>query len=82
MWFLILVAWSMIGMLIFSAMASMGVPLVERAEGFEMLNPIWIYNIIRVNWLGAFIVALFFNALCPVGTIGYWLYKAFTVGRR
>ena len=82
MWFIILVVWSLIGMMILGVMVCADIPLAKKAEGFEMLNPIWIYNIIRVNWLGAFVIALFFNVLCPIGAIGYWLYKAFTVGRR
>lgn len=60
MWFIILVVWSLIGMMILSVMACVDVPLAKKAEGFEMLNPIWIYNTVRVNWLGAFVVALFF----------------------
>lgn len=52
------------------------------AQGFEIMNPVWLYNHIRVNVFGAFLLALFFNLLCSWIAIGYWIYKLCTVGRK
>ncbi len=54
---------------------------LDMANGFEFVNPIHIYKYNKVNWFGAFMVALLYTALCPIGAIAYWFYKACTVGR-
>ena len=82
MWFINMVLWSAMGMMVCGLMYGMGVPLIKEADGFEMVNPIWVYYTIRVNWFGAFLVALFFNALFPICSLGYWIYKLCTIGRR
>ena len=53
-----------------------------KAEGFEFCNPLWIYKNYSVNVFGAILLALIYNLLCPIGTIGYWIYKLCTFGRR
>lgn len=53
-----------------------------EAEGFEFVNPIYLYNQIRVNWFGAILLALIWNILFAPYAIFYWLYKLCTVGRR
>ena len=56
---------------------------ISCAEGvnFSFVNPIVIYNNIKVNWFGAFVLAVIFNILLPIIAIPYWIYKLFTVGR-
>lgn len=51
-------------------------------EGFEYVNPIWIYNHYHVNYFGAAMIFIFYNLLCPIGSICYWFYKLCTVGRK
>jgi hypothetical protein len=51
-------------------------------EGFEYVNPIWIYQHYRVNIFGCVLLTVVYNLLCPIGSIIYWLYKLCTVGRR
>lgn len=48
---------------------------------FSFVNPIVIYNNIRVNWFGAWLLAVVCNILFPVIAIPYWIYKLCTAGR-
>ena len=48
---------------------------------FSFVNPIVIYNEIKVNWFGVAVLAVIFNILLPAISIPYWIYKIFTVGR-
>ena len=82
MWFGIIALWSLAGVLILLLLGTCGVPLIEHADGWEFINPRIIYKRIEVNWFGAVILSLFFNALCPIGAVCYWFYKLCTVGRR
>ena len=50
--------------------------------GFAWLNPVWLYNTIKVNWFGAAFLALIGNLALPLYAICYWIYKLCTVGRR
>jgi hypothetical protein len=52
------------------------------SNGFEFVNPIWIYKHCYVNVFGAIFLCLLANLLCPIGSIVYWIYKLCTVGRR
>ena len=79
---ILIVLWSILGFLI-PMCTSLG------EDGFCYVNPIYIYNRWKVNWFGCFILTLIFSLICPLGTIGYWLYflcklfvKLCTVGRR
>ena len=47
------------------------------SEGFEYVNPIWIYKTFRVNYFGAAVCCILFNLLSPIGSICYWFYKLF-----
>ena len=49
---------------------------------FSFVNPIVIYNNIKVNWFGAIVLTVIFNILLPAISIPYWIYKLFTVGRK
>ena len=68
------IAWSIIGFGV--AFTSMD------AEGFEYVNPIWIYKKYRVNYFGAAMICIFYNFISPIGYICYWFYKLCTVGRK
>ena len=54
----------------------------EDFNDFSFMNPIEIYRIYRVNYFGAALVCIIYNLLCPIGSIGYWIYKICTVGRK
>jgi hypothetical protein len=40
-----------------------------------------VYHYNHVNWFGAFMVALWYSLLCPIGAVAYWFYRCCTVGR-
>lgn len=48
----------------------------------EFLNPVHIYRYTSVNWFGCILLTLFYNLLCPMLSVGYWLYKLCTIGRK
>ena len=81
-WLLIIVAWSAAGgfvLVVGSCCANKGI--LQMSRGWEFVNPIYVHKYNHVNWFGAFLVALLYNLLCPLGSIGYWIYKLCTVGR-
>lgn len=82
MWFGIIALWSLVGIFIIFLLGHWDVSLIENADGWEFVNPKIIYERVQVNWFGAIILSLFFNALCPIVSICYWFYKLCTVGRR
>lgn len=82
-WLLFITVWSIIGgfiLMVASASAYKGV--LHMSHGWEFVNPIYIHKCNHVNWFGAFLVALLYNFLCPIGSICYWVYKLCTVGRK
>lgn len=73
----ILIVWSALGCI------PCGIWSMSNAtDGLELCNPGWMHVFYKVNWFGAILLALIFNALCPLGAAGYWIYKLCTVGRR
>ena len=82
MWFAIIFAWNVGGILMLGALMHFGVTIFYYTEGLEFLNPYVIYKLLKVNQLGAILVCLLFNILCPVLSLGYWFYKLCTIGRR
>ena len=48
----------------------------------SFVNPIVIYDKIKVNWFGAWLLAIVCNVALPVIAIPYWIYKICTVGRQ
>ena len=52
-----------------------------NTDGFEFVNPIWIYKRFKVNWFGTIFLMIVFNILALPFAIGYWFYKLCTVGR-
>lgn len=58
--------------------------LIERydtAKDLCVMNPKVVYENIKVNWFGAWVLAIIFNVLFPMIAIPYWIYKLCTVGR-
>jgi hypothetical protein len=49
---------------------------------FSFVNPIVIYNKIKVNWFGAFLIAIIHNICYIIPAVCYWIYKICTVGRK
>lgn len=77
---LVLVSWSIIGFIVLLFMGEGD--KIGSCDGLEFLRINWIYSQYSVNWLGALVLFILFNSLCPIGTICYWLYKICTIGRR
>lgn len=48
----------------------------------SFVNPIVIYNNVRVNWFGAVLLSVISNVLLPSLAIPYWIYKLCTIGRK
>lgn len=75
----------MLGIWIFINIAFLFILLGMMADGvdinFSFVNPIVIYNSIRVNWVGAALLAIVSNIALPIISIPYWIYKICTVGR-
>ncbi|MBO5424071.1 MAG: hypothetical protein J6A25_01000 [Lachnospiraceae bacterium] len=53
-----------------------------NAAGFEFFNPVVIYNTIKVNIFGTILITILLNTILAPYAIGYWVYKACTVGRK
>ena len=70
----IVVTWSVVGFTVYMT--------AINSEGFEYVNPVWIYKRYRVNYFGAAVLCILYNLICPIGSICYWIYKLCTVGRR
>ena len=51
-------------------------------DGFEFVNPSWIYQNYQVNRFGSVFISIIYSLYCPIGTIIYWIYKLCTIGRR
>ena len=83
-WIVWLIVWHVPGALITFFMwdYSYGLGAVSAAEGIEYVNPKHVYKYNNVNWFGAIVVSTLYGLICPICTVGYWLYKLCTVGRR
>jgi len=81
-WLWIIFAWSVVGgIILMVARCAQSRGALNMADGWEFVNPIHIHKYNKVNWFGAIIVALIYNALCPIGSVCYWFCKLCTVGR-
>ena len=56
--------------------------LCLEGANFSYVNPKVIYNNIKVNWFGAYFLAVILNIIFPVISILYWIYKICTIGRQ
>lgn len=82
-WICIIFAWSVLGgFILLIAHCAQGMGAIIMADGWEFVNPVHVYKYNKVNWFGAIVVALIYNALCPIGSVCYWFYKLCTVGRK
>lgn len=50
--------------------------------GLCWMNPVWLYNHIRVNVFGAIFVALIAGVVLAPYAVCYWIYKLCVVGRK
>lgn len=48
----------------------------------SFVNPKVIYKNVKVNWFGAWLLAVVCNVCFPVVAIPYWIYKLCTIGRQ
>ena len=81
-WLMDIFIWSFIGGITLTVVNGFqGRGAIGMAKGWEFVNPVHVYKYNYVNWFGAFIVALIYNALCPIGAVCYWFYKLCTFGR-
>jgi hypothetical protein len=55
---------------------------IFESDGIEFVNPIFLYMKLKINWFGAFFLAIIFNLLTLPFAIIYWIYKICTVGRK
>lgn len=74
----IMITWALINMLTLFVLPVTAV----KAEECRFVNPIFIYNKIKVNWFGAWLLAIILNILLPAVAIYYWIYKLCTIGRK
>lgn len=72
-----LMVWSLGGAMILGLCGAF-----DKFDDFSYVNPIKIYKTYRVNYFGAALICIIYNLLCPIGSIGYWIYKICTVGRK
>ena len=77
----IVIFWNIVGLIIKCLLFQSTSGPIGLSDGFEYVNPVFIYKNTRVNWFGAIILTLYYSLLCPIGTVCYWFYKLCTVGR-
>ena len=83
----ILSGWSVAGLIIMGVATSIAQEeypngALAKAEGLEFFNPKHLYKHNKLNWFGVAMLTLFYNLICPIGSICYWFYKLCTVGRK
>ena len=71
------IVWSLCGTLFLII-----VGVLDEFDDFSFLNPIKIYKTYHVNYFGAALICIIYNLMCPVGSIGYWIYKICTFDRK
>lgn len=79
--FFVLAVWSVVGMLILATIAEND-SILANCPNSDFLCPFWIYSHYNLNWFGTIVVCLLFNALCPMLSMGYWICKLCTFGRK
>lgn len=50
-----------------------------EADGFEFVNPKYLYEGGNLNWFGPILIALIWNLLFAPFALIYWIYKLCTV---
>lgn len=56
--------------------------MMDKKVNFSFVNPKVIYKRVKVNWFGAWFIAITITILIPAVAIPYWIYKICTVGRK
>ena len=51
-------------------------------QTFAWVNPIVIYDNVKMNWVGVILTTIILHLLFPAVAIPYWIYKLLTVGRK
>ena len=74
----ILTVWIFINIFVLFILIAMS---IEGDANFSFVNPLVIYDNLKVNWFGAWFLATLFNVVLPAVAIPYWIYKICTVGR-
>lgn len=75
--------WSFIGFMILGVAGGCNPDgMLWNAEGWDFVNPCYVYKHKKVNWFGAIMLSLLYTAICPIFAFGYWFYKLCTFGRR
>ena len=72
-----IMVWSLGGAIILGLLG-----VVDEFDDLSYVNPIKIYRTYRVNYLGTALICIIYNLLCPICSIGYWIYKICTFGRK
>lgn len=78
----IAICWHLIGGVLLMSLQSADVRPVCISNGFEFVNPVYIYSTTKVNVFGAVVVSLLLGACFPICTLLYWFYKLCTFGRK
>jgi hypothetical protein len=79
--FLTFIGWSVLGLGVL-LIATESSSILGNVDGFEFVNPYWIYKNYKVNYFGTIVLFIIYNLICPLGTICYWFYKLCTIGRK
>jgi hypothetical protein len=69
--------WNVFGAGMLGATAGFG-----KTLGLNRLSIVYQYRMHRVNWFGAFCLALGANLICPIASLCYWFVRLCTVGRK
>lgn len=69
---LIISSWSLLGM---------GIVAYKNLNE-DYLNPIYIYKKFDVGYLVCVLLTIFFNLLCPIYSILYWIGKLLDIGKK
>ena len=56
--------------------------LTSKGTRFDFFRPSVIYDNISVNWFGAWFLSILLHLVFSIVVILYWIYKAFTAGRK
>ena len=72
-----LILWNLNGCFVLGATAGVG-----KTLGLNRLSIVYQYRMHRVNWFGAFCLALGANLVCPLASLCYWFVRLCTVGRK
>ena len=73
----ILIIWAVLNAAALFMLVMVGIEAVD----YSFFNPKGIYNNMKVNWFGAWLLAIVYNIILPTIAIPYWIYKLCTVGR-